>query len=117
MNDPITPIRHEDTGELLGYVFKEASGWSARTIFRHVISRSETRRESEDIVRNDGLRVLAGVWRYYDTDDRQWHACKIQEAYEDRVVVTRTNELGFEDQDVYKRVIIKSPDETNLQVA
>ena len=111
------PIHHEDTNELLGYVLQESSGWSARTVFGYVMSRTVTKRDAEAIVRDKGLRVLSGVWRYFDTDEYEWFPCKLKEVYENRVIAIRTNELGFEDGDDYKRVIIKMPNETNLQIA
>lgn len=63
------------------------------------------------------MASLKQVWRYYDTDDSEWYPCVIAEAHEARVVVVRTNELGFEDKSRYKRVTLMSPSETVLQLA
>lgn len=110
-------IHHDETDELLGYVSKETSGWAARTIFRLVLTRTETKVDADNFVRNNGLRSLTCIWRYYDADDKAWFACKLLEVYETRVVVARTDELGLEDPTLYKRVTIQSPNETNLQLA
>lgn len=108
------PIIREDDGELLGYVAEEKSGWLAQTLFGYAFARSDSRVAAENAVRTEGLSILQGVWQYYDKQDKQWHACILKEAYPNRVIVIRTNEMGYEDPDDYKRVTITEPTETNL---
>jgi hypothetical protein len=111
------PILRDDDGELLGHVVQEPNGWSARTVFGYVLARTDTQEASEAVVRSEGLLVLKGLWRYFDTDERDWFPCVLKEVYEGKVTVVRTNELGYEDPEHYKRVVIKSPSETTLQAA
>ncbi|MES2876155.1 MAG: hypothetical protein V4678_01665 [Patescibacteria group bacterium] len=108
------PINRGEDGQLLGYILQEGSAWSARTIFAHVIARVVDKDSAEMVVRNEGLLFLQGMWRYYDEADRDWYPCVIKEAFESRVIVVRTNELGFEDPEHYKRVIIRNPTEATL---
>ena len=115
MNDTYkTPVIHEDTGEILGYVDKAQAGWRAMTAFGFTIARTESADEAESVVRTEGQKILQGTWRYYDETERDWFPCIIKEVYENRVVVVRTNELGFQDAEHYKRVVIKDPSEEKL---
>jgi len=109
-----TPIIREDDGELLGFVEKSSAGWTAQTIFGYVFARSDTQAAVEEVVRSQGLNILQGLWQYFDKKDRVWHPCILKEAYENRVVVIRTNEMGYQDPDTYKLVTITNPTETNL---
>jgi hypothetical protein len=111
------PILRSDDGELLGYVTQETSGWSARTIFGYVLARTDSQSSAESVIRSEALLVLKGPWRYFDADDRDWFPCILKEVHEGRVIVVRTNELGYEDPEHYKRVILKNPTETVLQTA
>jgi len=111
------PIIRDDDGELLGYVAQELSGWSARTIFGYVLARTDSQSSAESVVRNEALLVLKGLWRYLDPDDRDWHPCILKDIQESRVTVVRTNELGYEDPEHYKLVILKNPSENTLQAA
>lgn len=108
------PINREDDGELLGYVVKEVSGWSAQTMFGYVFARADSQADVEQAVRAQGFLILQGVWQYYDRDDRTWYPCIVKEAYPGRVTVIRTNAMGYQDPDDYKQVTIVSPDETKL---
>src|SRR6476620_1348843 len=98
-------ILNADSGEIMGYVTKEPSGWASATIFGHVFSRSLTRSEAEQSVRDNIKSLLQGLWRYFDADDSEWYSCRLAEIYENRVVVHRTDELGFENSNSFKRVI------------
>lgn len=111
------PVIREDDGELLGYISQETSGWAARTVFGYIIARSSKREDADATVRAQGLNVLKGIWRYYDSDEHDWFTCVLKEVYENRVVVTRTNDLGYEDDSHYKRVVLKYPSELTLQIA
>jgi hypothetical protein len=111
------PVVHEDTDELLGFVNEEPSGWSARTIFGYVIDRTVDQSAAEQIVRDNGREILKGTWRYYDDSEHDWFACILKEVYENRVVVIRTNELGFQERTSYKLVTLKDPDDSKLQKA
>lgn len=108
------PIRHEDNGELLGFIQQDKTGWDAQTVFGYSISRTTDQAAAERIVREGGLSFLKGVWQYYDVDDQEWHACVLKGAYEHHVTVLRTTTLGYSDPNDYKIVTIQSPDETNL---
>ena len=105
-----TPIHHEETKELLGYVAKDTTGWQAQTIFGYPIERVLSETDAEAILREKGLSYLMGIWQYFDTDDRAWYPCVIKEAMERRVAVIRTNEMGYQDPDTYKLVFLDSPD-------
>lgn len=108
------PVIREDDGELLGFVANDATGWTAQTIFGYVFARAKDRVSVETTVREQGLSMLLGVWQYYDIDDRKWYPCLLKEVFEKRVIVVRANEMGYEDPDTYKRVVIINPNETNL---
>lgn len=110
------PILHENDGEILGYIRGSEDSWTARTVFGYVFARVASRQSAEAIVRDQGRLVIKGMWQYLDADHR-WYPCIIKEAYENRVIVIRTNELGFEEHSTYKLVTIKDPSETNLQKA
>tara|TARA_Y100001936_G_C15990953_1_gene622274 strand:+ start:180 stop:527 length:348 start_codon:yes stop_codon:yes gene_type:complete len=109
-----TPVHHEETDELLGYIVKDTTGWQAQTIFGITIARTEDQAAAEATLRERGLSYLTGVWQYLDKDDKDWHPCVLKEVYEKRVIVMRTNEMGYEDPDDYKRVIIEHPTEEVL---
>lgn len=108
------PVFHEDSHETLGFILQDTAGWDAQTVFGYSISRAENREAAERIVQENGSEYLKGVWQYFDEDDRQWHACVIKKAYEHQVTVVRTNEMGYQEPDDYKTVIIEDPSETNL---
>lgn len=107
------PIIREDDGELLGFIEQRHASWSAQTIFGYVFARVETKAEADMVVRTQGLNMLKGMWRYQDADN-EWYPCIIKQAYENRVVVIRTNELGFQDPEHYKIVTIKNPTDSVL---
>ena len=109
-----TPVIREDDGELLGFIEQSSAGWTAQTIFGYVFARSEDKEAIEETVRSQGLSILQGLWHYFDKKDRAWHPCVLKEVFENRVIVIRTNEMGYQDPDTYKRVIITNPSETNL---
>ena len=108
------PIIHQDTGDLLGYVSAAQTGWLATTIFGYTIARTSTEQEAEKVVRSEGQRFLQGQWRYFDSDEYDWYPCVIKEAYESRVTVIRTNELGYQDAKHYKLFVVQSPSEETL---
>lgn len=114
MNTQKRAIYRKDDDELLGFISQGTAGWDAQTIFGYSIARVDTEDEAERIVRENGLACLTGVWQYMDEDDRAWHPCILKEVYEHKVVVLRTNEMGYQDPDDYKIVTIKNPSETNL---
>lgn len=108
------PILRQDDGELLGYVEKETSGWSAQTIFGYVFARSDSQKAVEETVRSQGLTILQGLWHYYDRQDKAWYPCVLKEVFPNKVIVTRTNALGYEDPADYKFITIENPQETDL---
>jgi hypothetical protein len=107
------PINREYDGELVGIISQDTTGWQAQTVFGYPISRAHTQQEAEQIVREQGLSFLTGLWHYFDRDDQAWHPCILKEAYEHQVTVIRTSAMGYQDPD-YKLVSIKNPTETNL---
>lgn len=108
------PVIREEDDELLGFIEHEAAVWTAQTIFGYVFARVANQNAAEAIVRERGLSVLDGVWQYFDKSDKAWYPCRLKEVYELRVVVIRTNEMGYEDPDTYKHVTIIGPNDTNL---
>jgi hypothetical protein len=108
------PINREDDGELLGFVEQTSAGWTAQTIFGYVFARSDSQAAIEETVRSQGLIILQGVWNYFDKKDRAWHPCILKEVFENKVVVVRTNEMGYQEPETYKLVTITTPSETNL---
>lgn len=104
-----TPIYREDDHEHLGYVLRDDVGWQAQTIFGYTITRTETEKEAEQVVRERGLAFLTGMWQYFDKDDKDWFPCVIKEANPTRVIVIRTNVLGYQDPDEYKIVTLMKP--------
>ncbi|HJP81361.1 MAG TPA: hypothetical protein VJ841_03145 [Candidatus Saccharimonadales bacterium] len=114
MTQERTPIIREDDGELLGFIEPSGAGWQAETLFGYLISRTVDRAEAERVVREQGLSTLMGVWNYFDTDDQAWHPCVIKEASEQKLIVIRTNFMGYEDPDDYKHVVILNPNETKI---
>lgn len=108
------PIIRQDDGELLGHIQQEASGWSAQTIFGYVFARTETQAAADEVVRSQGLNILQGVWQYYDKQDKAWFPCILKEVFPNRVIVIRTNVMGYQTPDDYKLVSISNPKETDL---
>jgi hypothetical protein len=108
------PITREDDNELLGFVEKDSAGWRALTIFGYTFARASDRETVVQKVREQGLATLMGTWQYFDKDDQAWYPCVLKEVYENRVVVIRTNAMGYQDPDDYKLVTIVKPTETNL---
>jgi hypothetical protein len=113
INKTHNTVVNED-GILQGYVTKDASSWVAQTIFHYTIERTNTEADAEKIVHKKGLSFLTGVWQYFDKDDRAWFPCVVKEAYETKVVVIRTNELGYQVPEDYKQLTIERPDESVL---
>lgn len=107
-------VRRRDDDELVGYIVKDTSGWQAQTVFGYPIQRADSKADAEHAVREKGLSYLMGVWSYKDSDDNDWHSCILAEVYEHKVVVRRTNEMGYEDPDDVKRVELKNPIEETL---
>lgn len=107
-------IHREDDNELLGYIVHDAFGWEAQTIFGYEIARADSQDATAKIIRERGLGFLMGVWQYFDEDDKAWHSCVLKEVYERRVIVQRTNTMGYIDPDDYKIVTLKEPTEVNL---
>jgi len=108
------PIIRQDDGELLGLIEQDSAGWTAQTMFGYVFARDDNKESVEEVVRSQGLSVLQGVWQYYDKDEKTWFSCVLKEAFENRVIVIRTNAMGYQDPDDYKVVTLVHPTETNL---
>jgi hypothetical protein len=108
------PIIREDDAELLGYIEQTSAGWTAQTLFGYVFARSDARQAVDEAVRSQGLLILQGVWRYYDKNDEAWYPCILKEVFEHKVVVIRTNDMGYQDSEISKRVTIVNPTETTL---
>ena len=98
----------------MGYITHSSGRWQALTIFGYQISLTTSRKDAEATLQREGAAYLKGVWQYYDTDDHDWHSCVIKEAYENRVIINRTTNLGYQDPDNYKQVVIEFPSENNL---
>lgn len=109
-----TLFYREDDGELLGRIARDKTSWLVQTIFGYTIARTDSREEAERILLERGLSSLLGTWQYLDPDEKEWFPCIIQEAYEKKVVIARTNEYGIQDPDTYKHVILLNPSEDNL---
>ena len=109
-----TPLYHDETHKLLGFTEKDSTSWRALTIFSYPIARTTTQKDAEKILREKGATFIKGVWNYYDTADQDWFPCVISEAQERKVVINRTNSLGYQDPGSFKRVIIENPDENSL---
>lgn len=109
-----TPIYHPETKELLGAVREAPAGWTAETIFGYVIERTTSEQAAERVVRSQGSSYLGGVWHYYDKDDSEWFPCVIKEAHEHKVVVIRTNAMGYQSPDDFKLVVLEHPSEQHL---
>jgi hypothetical protein len=109
-----TPIYSEDDDSFLGFIIHDGSTWQAVTIFGYLISRSISLADAEEVLKEQGPTYLKGIWQYYDKDDHDWFPCVIKQAFEQRVIVNRTNNLGFQDPDDYKQVLIEDPTENDL---
>lgn len=106
---------HDDEDKVfLGYVVRDNGSWTAQTIFGYIIERTATREAAEQAVHTKGRSYLGGTWQYFDTDEQQWFPCTIKEAHEHRVTVIRTNDMGYQDPESYKLVILKEPKEDRL---
>lgn len=114
LKDRKTPIYNPDDDTFLGYVAEDRSGWKAETIFGYIIARTETEKDAERIIRDQGATYLKGVWQYYDKEDQDWFPCVIKQAYDQKVIVNRTTPLGYQDHKGYKQVIIENPTENDL---
>lgn len=112
--DKSIAVYREYDQELLGYLVDSGGHWQAQTIFGATIKRCESRRQAEDVLHDQGLGYMRGVWQYRDPDDGDWHPCVLKEAYKDRVVVVRTNDMGYQDPEDYKIVILRDPSEDVL---
>jgi hypothetical protein len=108
------PFYGDDDDKFLGFVVRDGTGWRALTIFGYLIAHTATSEAAEAVLREVGATYLKGIWQYYDTDDNDWFYCVIKKAYEQSVVVNRTNALGYQDPEDYKQVEIEMPTETNL---
>ena len=109
-----TPFFSQDDSEFLGFIVDDGTSWQVLTIFGYMISRTASRSEAEALLQEKGPTYLQGIWQYYDQDDRDWFPCVIKKAYEQRVIVNRTNTLGYQDADDYKQVVIEDPTENDL---
>lgn len=109
-----TPLYSIDDESHIGFIVDDGSSWQATTIFGYLVSRTTNREDAEAILQDQGLTYLKGVWQYFDQDDKDWFPCVIKKAFEQRVIVNRTNTLGFQDPDDYKQVVIENPTENDL---
>jgi hypothetical protein len=109
-----TPIYNEDDDSFLGFIVNDGTTWQAVTIFGYLISRTTSRADAEAVLKDQGPTYLKGIWQYYDKDDKEWFPCVIKQAFEQRVIVNRTNNLGFQDPEDYKQVLIEDPSENDL---
>lgn len=103
------PFQLDEDAPILGYVAKDATGWIAQTIFGYTIARTTDQQSAEAVLIDRGKTYLSGVWQYLDRDDRNWYPCTIQEAHENKVIVIRTNEIGYQTPEDYKHVTIENP--------
>jgi hypothetical protein len=108
------PYFRIDDNELLGFIVDDGASWQALTIFGYQIARTTSETKAENILKEKGLSFLAGIWQYYDEDDHEWFPCVLKEVYERRVIVNRTTELGYQDPDDYKQVVLENPTENTL---
>jgi hypothetical protein len=108
------PIHSYDDNEFLGFVVDDGNSWQAQTIFGYQIVRTSSENKAEAVLRETGPTFLKGLWQYYDDEDRDWFPCVIKQAFEKRVLVNRTTELGYQDPDDYKQVMIENPTENTL---
>lgn len=108
------PINRHDDGELLGFAVSDATGWQAQTVFGYVFARADDQESVEQAVRSQGQQILQGVWQYLDADDKQWHPCVLAQIAPLQVTVIRTNEMGYQDPETVKHVVIRHPDDTRL---
>ncbi|MDB5179467.1 MAG: hypothetical protein JWN12_99 [Candidatus Saccharibacteria bacterium] len=108
------PVYSDDDDSFLGFIINDNTTWQAVTIFGYLISLTTSRNEAEAVLKEKGPDYLKGIWQYYDKDERDWFPCVIKQAFEQRVVVNRTNTLGYQDPDDYKQVVIEDPTENDL---
>ena len=108
------PIYSHDDDAFIGFVTDDKMTWQAVTIFGYLIARTATQVEAEAVLQEQGPTYLKGTWQYYDKEDKDWFTCVIKQAFEQRVIVNRTNTLGFQDPDDYKQVVIEDPSENDL---
>lgn len=109
-----TALYRADDNEFLGYVVKDVSGWQAQTIFGYLIERTTSKAAAEEVLKQQGLTYLMGIWQYYDKDEHAWFPCTLKEANKQRVIVIRTNVMGYQDPDDFKIVTLLSPTENTL---
>jgi hypothetical protein len=109
-----TPVHSIDDDSFIGFIIDDGTTFQAVTIFGYLISRTTSRKEAEDLLQEKGPTYLKGVWQYYDKDDHEWFDCVIKRAYEKRVIVNKTNALGYQDPEDYKQVVIENPTENDL---
>jgi hypothetical protein len=107
-------IHSHDDDSFIGFIIDDGASWQATTIFGYLIARTLTRKDAEEILQDQGLTYLKGMWQYFDTDDKDWFPCIIKQAFEQRVIVNRTNTLGYQDPEDYKQVVIENPSENDL---
>jgi hypothetical protein len=108
------PVYSIDDDSFLGFIINDNTTWQVVTIFGYLISRTQTEKEAHAVLQNVGPTYLKGIWQYYDKDDHDWFPCVIKRAFEQRVIVNRTNTLGYQDPDDYKQVVIEDPTENDL---
>jgi len=109
-----TAYYRDEDHEFLGYIVETNHAWHAQTIFGYTIAIVESRRDAEKVLFEQGLGFLMGTWQYFDKDDQDWFPCVIKEAYPHRVVVIRTNAMGYQDPEDYKLVTLVKPTENIL---
>jgi len=109
-----TPLYHDDDHELLGFIAEENNSWVAQTVFGYTIERTDSKKDAERALHQQGRKFLKGVWQYFDKDDQEWFSCVIKEANEHRVTVVRTDSMGTQDPHSYKVAILLNPTENTL---
>lgn len=101
------PVRRVDDNELAGFVRPLGILWEACTVFGYPFATAPSEQAAEALVREQGLSIMTGVWRYYDADDEAWYPGLIQEAAPDRVRVQRVSEHGYPDPEHREPVILE----------
>lgn len=111
--DTAEPIYREGDRELLGYVANVSGVWRVLTMFGFEFGTALSRQDAVQRVEADGLKILSGIWQYYDEREKQWFSGVIKTAQPHRIILIRTDELGFHDMEAGPYTITK-PDVSRL---
>lgn len=109
------PVYRPEDNELMGFIRLINSKWHVYTIFGYDFGKELSQDKAAAKVKEQGLKILDGIWEYYDVEEHVWFFCKIVEVSLEAVIVTQVSEFGYPNPDMSKKITLRNPDNSILR--